>query len=499
MRLALLHPAASFSTQLVLAAGRLQDSSSGSSSGSSSSSSSSSSIQVAAASLMQNPEFQKLTLLVLHAQLTAAGVDLSGMQLQEEVSTAGNQREQQQGQQGQPPQQTLRSIQEELAHLLSLEVNEYHRQLSDCMFGTLPAARTVQECWQSAPCWQQHSSAADMQLVLLVLVQLLQAHESTAIAAAGAQIQHLPVMLLQLAAFAWQQQELALCREALRATAAAAQCLGVLQNSHYKSGSARTVLLQWLQLAQLMLPERRSSGSSSTLSPASESASSSDAAAAAAAAATSSVAAASDGSETEVAALLVSVLESVGSQYHDWVADEAFFRETTPDSAFGAGLTAELAAALERIVRRQERPGMAAAAAAVAAGGSTTEFLRRFASCLGSLCFAPPDRIESAMQNWRCNALGGFTEAAVWTADGCVPPVQQQLLGLFTSMLKLADAAAAAAAQQRARLSATVDVEECVHLCLTAVQQAAFYVFFQCQADTEETSVKQCIEPLAVP
>jgi hypothetical protein len=317
MRLDMLQSVAAFGTQLVLAAGRLLDSSSSSTANNSSSSSEATAADpLAAAALLESPEFLALTVLVLTGQLTAtklaghaataapaaAGVD---------PSEAGQQEGDGSEEDVQQQQQHMRSQGEELDLLLSTEAQHYCSQVNDFMSLWHPMSRTVVLRWEGAPCWQQHSGSADVRLVLLVLLALLDAATDATLQHADQEhpdvvlmLLHLPVLLLQLSSRDWQQQEVALCLTALQATAAAAECIAKVQeyDNEGSSETTRTLLLQWLQLVRAMLPDS----------------SSSDPAAAAAAAVDTEPTAGQQHISSELLILLVDVLAWSGSLEFDW-------------------------------------------------------------------------------------------------------------------------------------------------------------------------------------
>ncbi|KAF6262678.1 hypothetical protein COO60DRAFT_603016 [Scenedesmus sp. NREL 46B-D3] len=278
MRLGIVHDIAAFGAQLVLAAGRqLQDSCSSSSSASASTSTTS---------------FLALAMLVLHGQLTAAG----------DAYLPAATRAQREEEIGQQPW-----THELIEGLFAEEREQYREALQLFIRSYVPPGTCVVTCWERAPCWQQHSSAEDVRLVLLVLPPLLvlqpllQAWECRPMFdACTAELRQspssseqqelhgfwlmvwcMPAVLLQLAISALQRGEAALCTAALHAAAAAASCVVRAQQERTpgnRSGVARVLLLQWLQLVQQVLPERSSSSSSSIASSVSERSSSSSSA-----------------------------------------------------------------------------------------------------------------------------------------------------------------------------------------------------------------------------
>uniref|UniRef100_A0A383W307 ATP-dependent RNA helicase n=1 Tax=Tetradesmus obliquus TaxID=3088 RepID=A0A383W307_TETOB len=364
MRPAILHDIADTSTQLLLAAGRLLDSSSSSSSSGASSSSSSSSSssavpQLEAAGLQDSPDLLALTLLVLHGQLATAGSYLP-------AAAEGVQEDQEQA------AERLTS-QQQFEYLLQRELQRYRSQLHTFFCAWESPGRLFAGYWEAAPCWQQHSTTADIRLVLQVLTPLLAAWESSnelgrdkqqptwlveeraSVTDTVALLWHLPVVLLQMALQAWQQQEVPLCLAAVRAAAAATRCLSQVQQWAGQSYlcTARALLLQWLQLVQLVLPEHSSSmGAAAATAP--------TAAAEAAAAASSTAAACSD---PQMTPLLLELLAAALELEFDW-SDTWLGLNNTAVS--GLSIAAQLAAAMERIVRRQVplTPEAAAAAAA---------------------------------------------------------------------------------------------------------------------------------------
>jgi hypothetical protein len=146
MRLSILHDIADTSIQLLLAAGRQLDSSRSSSSSSAGSSSIAVAAvsQLAAAGLQDSSEFLALMLLVLHGQLTASGYfPASTNHLQEVVEEQA--------------EQLL------FKNLLEHELKSHRYQLH--AFTCFWASDAITLYWEAAPCWQQHSSAADIRLV----------------------------------------------------------------------------------------------------------------------------------------------------------------------------------------------------------------------------------------------------------------------------------------------------------------------------------------------
>jgi hypothetical protein len=456
--------------------------------------------------LQDIPEFLALTLLVLHAQLTVTtlGAEFLADVLQRSRNAAAGDSQQQQQQQ----QQCERSPEEQYECLLSSECVAHFISAQDFLYVWTPVGATIDAQWARSPCWQQQSIPTDTRLVLLVLQQLLEAWVlRTASGALRVEEGKLSdsVLLLQLAMRGWQKHEAALCSAALRAAAAATRCLGVLPSNIRNTATVQVLLLQWLRFMQLALPE----SSSRTLPAAEEEPTSSTAAAAAAAAAGSdAVAVVAAGSQAELVALLLDVLTSVGGLDYNWCCHSNDWDVRTPMSTFWPGLAAQIAAALERIVRMQAPPpqpaaaatsagsgeasssaAAAAAVAPVATGSLNAGVIKALLRCLLCLCSNP-----ETPSDWYTHKLRGITAVAQMDNEAVSLPAQQQLLGLLTSAVKLA-----AAVEHQEELAARLALQLSASHVLRVVQHTAHCISERFQEDPECAAAVQCVEPLAAP
>jgi hypothetical protein len=521
MRLDILQPVAAFGTQLVLAAGKLLDYSSRTASSSSSSSSREAVTAatvaagpLAAAGLQDSPEFLALTLLVLHGQLAAVRQHTSGQAVDSAVAGQQDSEDGEGGVQQQQQQQYVRIQDEQAWHGWCAEVQQYFNQV-DFMIETNATGEKVAGYWEGAPCWQQHSSAEDIRLVLLLLLPLLEAAESSPwMRGKGVEessvllLLYLPVVLLQLAGQAWNNSDVALCLAALRTTAAAAKCLGVLQlySGDGNRDTTHTLLLLWLQLVRSVLPD--SSSDSTT--------------AAAAAAAGANEAVLQQRIQSEVLGQLLEVLTWIGQLDFDWSGRSDVFQVRKPKWSLGPSLAAQLMAALERIVRSQAPAAPAAAAApdsaaagtvaalnemlataAAAAAGvackqKAAAFAQQLAGCLSGMCMHPGGSYDAEMGMHRA---GGFTEAATVTTAQASLPAQQQLAGLLSSAVKFAAAAAAGGEQQAEPTVAGLLQGLTGHVSdvVSSVQHTAYDAFLGHQVYSGKAGAVRCVEPLAAP
>jgi hypothetical protein len=143
---------------------------------------------------------------------------------------------------------------------------------------------------------------------------------------------------------------------------------------------------------------------------------------------------------------------------------------------------------------------LAAAAAAAAAGVKYRRNAAAFAEplniLLSGLCMPPEGSHDEQLGYYR---TGGFTVAATDTKQEASLPAQQQLLGLLSSAVKFAAAAAAAGEQPVYAPVAGILEGLTAHVSdiLSAAQHTAYDVFKGYQLYPHKASAVKCVEPPA--